>query len=91
MDWISQLQKGRAFHVTKTFIGTGLVRPARFKTTHVSRIDERKVQANKGALRFGRFLQQISYLPARIIPDPIKRDFLLKSADRASGSNPIAT
>jgi hypothetical protein len=33
-------------HATKTFIGTGLVRPARFKTTHVSKIDERKVKAN---------------------------------------------
>jgi hypothetical protein len=37
-------------HATETFIGIGLVRPARFKTTHVSKIDERKVEANKGQL-----------------------------------------
>jgi hypothetical protein len=34
-------------HATKTFIGTGLLRLARLKTTHVSKIDERKVEANK--------------------------------------------
>jgi hypothetical protein len=79
-------------HATKTLIGTGLVRPAGFKTTHVSKIDERKVQANRRkhcALTVP--FQQISSATNVGISASIKRDSLLASNDQASGRNPIDT